>query len=115
MGYGKAAQLGKLKFESVFCIDPATFVYGKGTNTYGRFIFDNGDVLNLLVEGQVLLSDHPKYDAEFQDEIEFIGGTGRFDGAYGSAITNSFVTFFPDGTDSTIHHWKGTLYLPAAK
>ncbi len=113
-GDGTAAQLGKFRFEALFCVDPATGEYGSGATGYGKFIFEDGDILYSTVSGQVVPSDHPKYDSQFQDDMQFIGGTGRFAGSYGEAVTDSYVTFFADG-DSTVHHWQGTLMLPAGK
>lgn len=42
------------------------------------------------------------------DPIVFTGGTGRFEGAKGGGLTNSFVTL-GDGTD---HEFTGALVLP---
>ncbi len=90
-GKGKAAHLGQLKeIFMTFCTN------SDGTYSFvepGKFVAANGDELYFIGEGQIMLytGDNPEYLLYFNDDMIFIGGTGRFEGASGSAKTNAYV------------------------
>ena len=91
-GKGKAAHLGQLnEIYMTFCVNLSNSMYSFVEP--GKFVAANGDELHFIGEGQVLpyTGDNPKYQAQFNDELIIIGGTGRFEGASGSAKTNAYV------------------------
>ena len=104
-GSGSEATVGNFTTTITFCVDPATLEYG---DSEASFVAENGDELFLDVSGQVVPSTEPGYDLEFKDPFTIIGGTGRFEGATGSGMTNSFVS---NATQRTDHVWKGTITL----
>lgn len=118
VGEGTATHLGAFTVRFSFCVD-ATDILDDGRLTEGESIpYDqgvgilvaaNGDELRLSIEGAVLPSQDPEFDFQFQDSFQFDGGTGRFAGASGSGITDSYVTQAPEGTT---HSWSGMLTLP---
>ena len=60
-------------------------------------------------------SDIEGYVAHFNDTIYFMGGTGRFDGAMGKALTNAYV-YVGDGTEFRTDFWsEGYLTLKKGK
>ncbi|MDR8392887.1 hypothetical protein NC796_17155 [Aliifodinibius sp. S!AR15-10] len=117
VGEGHAENIGDFSIHFNFCIDPTDVVddgqltdnealpYYKGI---GTFTFSNGDKLFGEIRGAVLPTDKPGYDFEFMDPMVFTGGTGRFEGATGGGLTNSFVAFGA-GTD---HEFSAVLVLP---
>lgn len=118
---GHATHLGKFKTVLTFCSGADGF-YGGGT---GYLEAANGDRLFIKIPlGQVKLplpEPHPVYDAYFQDEFEFCGGTGRFKGASGGGMTDSLVDLWDEDhpfpgpiipNHRTDHKWTGTLILP---
>lgn len=119
-GSGEATHLGRFDIRITFCIDP-TDILDDGTLTEGESApYDdgvgtltaaNGDQLHILIAGAVVPTDEPGYSFEFNDPFSFDGGTGRFAGAAGGGITNSFVdrTVVPT---RTTHVWTGTLSRP---
>lgn len=117
VGEGQATHLGAFTIHFRFCVD-ATDLLDDGQLTAGESIpYDqglgtlvaaNGDVLYMNVEGAVLPSQDPDFDFQFQDSFEFDGGTGRFAGASGYGMNDSYVTQQPE---RTTHTWEGTLIL----
>lgn len=129
-GNGNMAHLGKLKsIYMTFCVyvelpnDPKFLSY-KHVEP-GKFVAANGDELYFTGQGQVIPYpgdvQNQKYQAHFDDEIIFIGGTGKFEGATGSAKTNAFVhsgTTTNDGDDPFYTDFfitEGSLTLPKGK
>lgn len=115
IGDGQATHLGKFSTRITFCADvtdaPGGLEEGESipyVDGVGTFTAANGDVLRFTIEGTILPSDHPDFDFEFADPFEFTGGTGRFTGASGGGITESFVDFEADRTE---HYWSGELIL----
>jgi hypothetical protein len=102
-GAGTATLIRGFSTTLTFCVNPANFEY---ENVQGSFVAENGDEIFVTGYGQVLPSDEPGYDLEFQDPFQIIGGTGRFKGAKGSGMTNSFVNMTTQQTD---HVWTGTI------
>lgn len=118
VGEGQATHLGRFSVVITFCMD-VTDVLDDGQLTAGESVpYDNGfgiltaangDELHIEISGAVLPSDNPGYDFEFRDEFRFTDGTGRFAGATGEGMTDSFVVQAEDRTD---HEWIGTLVTP---
>ncbi|MCK0148132.1 hypothetical protein MWU78_20970 [Arenibacter sp. F26102] len=109
--------LGEFTFVGQFCNNLDTGEYGlhdyfaeEGLSAaFGYFMAENGDRLNISpVKGQILPSTKEGYDLMFQDPFMFEGGTGRFEGATGSGMTDSYVDLQEGRTD---HVWTGTLIL----
>ncbi len=108
-GEGIIFPFGKFTTKITFCVNISTLEYKDGV---GTFFMANGDELYLTVAGQILPSEDPEYDLQFQDKFYFTGGTGKFEGASGWGVTDSYVHLFPEGGDQTDHIWKGVLILP---
>lgn len=120
VGEGQATHLGQFSIRITFCMDVSdlqddgqltegeSLPYEGGT---GTLVAANGDELHIEISGAVVPSDHPDFDFEFQDPFVFTGGTGRFAGASGEGITDSFVI----QADRTTHDWTGTLVLPRGR
>lgn len=119
VGEGQATHLGRFAIEITFCVD-ATDLLDDGTLTEGESApyFDgigvltaaDGDELHMeIAEGAVLPSPGTEFDFEFQDPFSFVGGTGRFMGASGDGMMNSFVD---QATSTTYHDWNGLLRFP---
>lgn len=118
-GDGEATHLGRFSFHATFCQDIAD-VLDDGQLTEGESVpywngvatltAANGDELWITVAGAIVLSDHPDYDVEFHDPFEFVGGTGRFEGASGNGVTDSY------GVAGRVEHtWSGTLNVLRGK
>jgi len=108
-GEGEDILLGKFTFVAQFCNNLETGAYFDGPNVFGYFEAENGDQLNIVGPGgQVIPSTKEGYDLMFQDPINFEDGTGRFEGATGTGMTDSFVILAEGRTD---HVWSGTLIL----
>ena len=109
-----ATQLGRFSVRITFCMDVTDVLDGQLTegesipydNGFGTLVAANGDELYIEISGAVLPSSHPDFDFEFRDRFQFTGGTGRFAGASGAGMTDSFVDMSADRTD---HGWRGTL------
>ncbi|WP_167611435.1 hypothetical protein [Maribellus sediminis] len=115
MGAGDITHLGEMTTFMTFCVDMATSEYA--LTELGYFVADNGDTLFIDVpSGQVLPgSDIDGYVAHFNDTMYFMGGTGRFDGAMGMALTNAYV-YVGDGTEFRTDFWsEGHLTLKKGK
>lgn len=104
-GSGSETTIGNFTTTITFCVNPATFEY---VNSESSFIDANGDELFIDVNGQVVPTTEPGYDLEFKDPFTITGGTGRFEGASGSGMTNSFVNSTTQRTD---HVWNGTITI----
>ena len=101
----------------VFCADGGPVgPYGDGT---GTFVAANGDELYFDLDfGEIIENtgdNAPYYPTRFNDEVLFTGGTGRFEEASGSFMTNAFVHFDdptdPDDMWHTDFFSTGTLIL----
>jgi len=115
LGDGQATHLGKFSTRITFCADvtdaPGGLEQGESipyVDGVGTFTAANGDILRFTIEGEILPSNHPDFDFEFADPFVFTGGTGRFTGASGGGVTESFVDFQEDRTE---HYWSGELIL----
>lgn len=117
VGRGTGTHLGKFYTELSFCGGDG----GVYSDANGYLEAANGDRLYVKIDdGAVLFNlpePHPVYDAYFRDPFDIVGGTGRFEGASGSGMTNSFVNLFDENGNfipdhRTDHEWTGTLKLP---
>ncbi|MDT8417031.1 MAG: hypothetical protein RQ864_04400 [Lutibacter sp.] len=92
IGEGVATHLGKLSTSFTFCCNVKT---GEYYNTDVVFTAANGDELYASIPiGQILPNEGDNsdyYQTYFNDKMEFTGGTGRFKGASGEAMSNAFV------------------------
>ncbi len=97
-GEGEIIHLGEMTTFMTFCVDTLTSEYA--LTELGYFVAANGDTLFIDVPyGQVLPgSDLDGYVAHFNDTMYFMGGTGRFEGASGKALSNANV-YVGDGTE----------------
>ena len=115
VGDGHITHLGKMTTRMTFCCDITTGYY---YDTDIIFIAANGDELYAATpEGQIVPNDEDNssyYQTKFNDPIFFTGGTGRFEGASGEAMTNAYVH---DGDDEwrTDFFSTGTLILVKGK
>ena len=117
IGEGYATYLGKFTTTIWFCGAGLDYKNGEGS-----FVAANGDELFFKVPspgevGHILPYEDPFYELTFQDPFIFTGGTGRFEGATGNGVTDSYVNLFDDegnfiAEHQTDHTWTGTLILP---
>lgn len=114
VGEGNATHLGRLTTTMSFCVDlnpgPDFWTYAFRHGDDGRFVSANGDELWFTVPaGRVVpIAEPGSHAAFFKDRFVFTGGTGRFAGATGEGMTDSFVDAALFRTD---HEWVGTLEL----
>jgi len=114
-GEGEGTSLGKMSFHATFCQNIADYLDGTDPDdtspwySLGYMIFTaaDGDELWLSGGGEITSTDKPGYDFQFIDPFEFVGGTGRFEGASGTGVTESYVR-----NPYVDHYWSGTLILP---
>ena len=97
--------MGNVNVIFKFCIDVNTSEYG---DTDGKFIDENGDELHVDISGQVKRTEKPGYNMEFKDPFTITGGTGKYEGASGNGVTESYVNNMTQRTD---HTWTGTIKL----
>lgn len=108
---GTGTHLGNFTGNFNFCAGEAG--YGP-TDSY--MIAANGDILYVSCAGQVhegRLADHPPYVISYwRDPFVISGGTGRFEGATGSGMTDDFNSSLDPYSH---HHWSGTITLVKGK
>jgi len=114
-GGGEATALGRFTVDFTFCIDIADLLddgqltagesipYWDGV---GTFVAANGDELIMSISGEIIPSSRPGFNSEFHDAFDFVGGTGRFAGASGNGVTDSYVQQSPNWV---LHDMGGTL------
>lgn len=109
---GTATHLGKITGNFDFCCD-AESNYGPTTSF---MLAANGDKLFVSCAGRVIdgrLDDHPEYVTSYwRDPFVITGGTGRFEGATGSGITDDYNSSLDPNSH---HHWKGEITLLKGK
>lgn len=92
IGEGNINHMGKITTVITFCCNGQT---GEYWDTDVIFVAANGDELYATVPtGQIKLNggdNSDYYQSYFNDQMNIKGGTGRFDGASGKAMTNAFV------------------------
>ena len=109
-GSGNITHLGKMTTRMTFCAE-ATPLPQHYYDTKGIFVAANGDELWFVIpDGMIVANNEDNsdyYQTKFNDPIFFAGGTGRFVGATGEALTNAYVhsgadewrtDFFSEGT-----------------
>lgn len=125
IGEGVATHLGKLSANMTFCCNVIT---GEYFDTDVIFTAANGDKLYASIPiGYIVDNDEEnsnRYGSKFNDPMYFNGGTGRFEGARGMAMTNAYV-HDPDWGDEYVKKgdevWhtdffsEGTLTLAKGK
>lgn len=91
-GSGVINHLGKITTVMTFCNNTET---GEYWETEGVFVAANGDELYVTIPiGFVIpnLEDNSNfYSMRFNDDMYFVGGTGRFEGATGMAKSHAYV------------------------
>ena len=92
-GEGHISHLGNITTFMTFCVNGADFSYA--FTQLGYFEAANGDMLYVNIpEGQIILGPvREGYHAYFNDTMFFMGGSGRFEGAGGYALTNAHPFF----------------------
>lgn len=92
LGEGTSTHLGKLSISFIFCCNVQTDEY---RDTEVVYTAANGDELYAYItKGDIVTNmeeNANRYGTRFNDKMEFTGGTGRFEGASGMAMTNAFV------------------------
>ena len=118
---GNATHLGKMNGRFEFCAGGPENPNVRTPNStyapsYSYMIAANGDILYVTISGQVITGredDHPEHvTSYFRDEFEIIGGTGRFEGAYGGGMSDDYNS----SLDPNSHHnWYGTITMKKGK
>ncbi|MDX1286321.1 MAG: hypothetical protein R3182_14980 [Draconibacterium sp.] len=117
-GEGNATHLGKFSHHFEFCADFYNGDYpGPTGHMEAWFVSANGDTLFVDVAGVVLdgrLDHHPEdVNSYFTDPWTITGGTGRFEGATGSGMTDDYNRdSYPQ---NSFHHWTGTITMKKGK
>lgn len=110
-GNGTSDRLGNFTTSMNFCDNYETGYYW---NLKGWFLSDNGDTLYFeMPEGQIVKNEGDNsdyYQMAFNDKYYFTGGTGKFNGATGEAMTNAFVHDDPNNWHADFFS-TGTLIL----
>lgn len=100
-GNGTINHLGLITTTMTFCNNTST---GDYWDTDIVFVAANGDELYASIPiGQVIPNEEDNsnyYNKRFNDDMLFVGGTGRFEGAKGEAMTHAYVHL---PTDDYIH------------
>lgn len=101
-GAGTGTHLGKFTVALGFC--------GRADGTLdtgmGTFVAANGDELHIIFNG---VSDGGSPVLHFTSYVTFVGGTGRFEGATGTATVDGS---FDGRTGSGPADWNGMITLP---
>jgi hypothetical protein len=115
IGEGTGTHLGKFSVDVTFCFCTAPDEFGKYTNALFVFTAANGDELyGRIDQGLVVFFPEPDENnnvAVYNDLLEITGGTGRFAGASGEGIVESYLplpgTQWQHSINSTITFAKG--------
>ena len=108
---GNGTHLGKFTGNFDFCAGPEG--YGP-SDSY--MVAANRDTLFVSISGNVIngrLDEHPEYVISYwQDPFVILGGTGRFEGATGSGMSDDYNS----SLDPNSHHnWNGTITMKKGK
>ncbi len=108
---GNGTHLGKFTGNFDFCVGP--FGYGP-SDSY--MVAANGDILFVSIAGYVIEGredDHPEYVVSYwRDPFVILGGTGRFEGATGSGMSDDYNSSLDDNSH---HSWRGTITMKKGK
>lgn len=111
---GENELLGEFTTHFDFCSDSLGYYPGK--QMVAHMIAENGDTLFIKCAGQVLpgkQDDHPDYVVSYwRDPFEILGGTGKFEGATGSGMTDDYNS---DQDQNSHHQWIGSITLVKQK
>ena len=92
-----------------FCACGPDGEYGP-TESY--MVAASGDTLIVSCSGKVVegrLDDHPEYVVSYwRDPFEILGGTGIFEGATGTGMTDDYNSSVDSNSH---HHWEGTITI----
>lgn len=85
---------------------------GEYAPTKSYMVSADGDTLIVSCAGKVVggkLPDHPEYvNSYWKDPFIILGGTGRFEGATGSGMTDDYNS---NEDANSHHHWEGTITM----
>jgi hypothetical protein len=108
-GKGTSNIMGDIQAHFDFCGNEQGYYGGK---CYSYFVDKNSDTLFISGEGKVIegrTDEHPSFVTYYwKDDIEIIGGTGKFEGATGKCKTDDYNS---SEDPYSHHHWKGTITL----
>jgi hypothetical protein len=111
-GKGTGTPVGDFTIHFDFCGDSLSF-YG---NTEAYMALSDGDTLFVSGSGRVMdgrLDDHPAFVVSYwRDPFVILGGTGKYDGAFGDIITDDYNS---SEDPNSHHHWKGTITMKKGK
>jgi hypothetical protein len=111
-GKGTGTPVGDFTMHFDFCGDSLSF-YG---NTEAYMALSDGDTLFISGAGRVMdgrLDDHPAFVVSYwRDPFVILGGTGKYDGAFGDIITDDYNS---SEDLNSHHHWKGTITMKKGK
>jgi len=107
---GENEIMGKFTTHFDFCVDKDGNYPGNRMVAY--MIAENGDSLYVSCAGQVIegrQDDHPEFVVSyFRDPFEILGGSGKFNNASGSGMTDDYNS----SEDANSHHrWMGSITL----
>lgn len=119
-GEGTGTHVGNSTIYFDFCVNPIfeddVFIKGEYGNAYSYIVAADGDTLFVSVEGAVLpgrLDDHPEHVVSYwRDPFVILDGTGRFEGATGSGMTDDYNS---SEDQNSHHHWVGTITMKKGK
>lgn len=105
---GSGTPIGNITGNFDFCVGPE----GGYGQTEAYMVTEKGDSLFISISGKVIqgrLDDMPEYVTSYwQDPFEILGGTGRYQGATGSGMSNDYNS----SQDINSHHnWSGTITM----
>ena len=107
---GTCNELGNISGQFDFCADGEGYYPGNWMQAY--MVAENGDTLFIECAGQVLegrLEEHPDHVTSYwKDPFKILGGTGKFEGATGSGMTDDYNSI---NDENSHHHWTGTITL----
>ena len=107
---GNAEVLGDFICHFDFCADGEGHYPGTGMTAY--MVAECGDTLFIEGGGQVMegrLEEHPDHVISYwRDPFKILGGTGKFEGATGSGMTDDYNSIKDENSH---HHWVGTITL----
>ncbi len=114
---GTGTHLGKFTGYFDFCacgpddptIEGVDFMFEP---TISEMVAANGDILYVSCWGSVVIGredDHPEHVINYwRGPFEILGGTGRFEDATGSGMTDDYNSSLDNNSH---HHWTGTIIM----
>lgn len=111
-GTGSNDLMGEFTVHFDFCVDPEGYYGEHGMSAFmidsqGDTLFLGMDERGRVIEGR--LDEHPSHVVSYwQDEFLFTGGSGKFEGATGSCVSDDFNS---SEDAHSHHHWTGEITL----